>query len=235
MSERRIKWRKAVEANHIFLGDKGKGEEKFKSLIDEYGDDGMIFYEWGEAYEFWEDYKKAVSCFIKARRCFKHVDHWKMLSDEGRKRVSLKKQNSWEDNCDFGQWTTYHQIHTLKYIDAIIKLDSYIALTMYDSEPRITALLFRACLESIVISLLPKLPEFADDDLDNKIVSLQKIKRMGNHPLDPITFSHMNKVRKIGNDAAHPDNRKHLDFRYFQESLASFYLVAQWANIESKC
>jgi hypothetical protein len=232
LSQRRIIWRKAVEANHLFLSNQGEGDKKFVELVEEYGDDGMIYYEWGEAFEFHNDFKSAIFCYRKSRNGFKHVDYWKLLAMDGISRARLKKKRGWEEMYYFGQWTVYHQIHYFNNIDALIKFDALIALTLYDSEPRITALLLRACLESIIISLLPKFPEYKNDDLEEKIIELQKIKRLSENPLDPVTFEHMNRIRKIGNDAAHPFNRKHFDFAHFQESVRHFVFVGKWANEE---
>ena len=170
----------------------------------------MIYYERAEAYEFLRLYDKAIFDYENARK-FLDVEHWKYLSVDGITRVECKKNKTWEnENQKNGQWEVFHRLHCLDNIDALTKYDTYIAMALFDSEPRMTALLLRCCLETILLSILPI--NFSYNNSNERRIEqmIDTVKTLGQemkNPMDVSIYEDMDLARKIGIDAAHPNKR----------------------------
>jgi hypothetical protein len=227
MSEWRIIWKKAFFANELLIKNKMKGEKEFKKILKKYKTDGMVFYERGEAYEFIGDYTNAINDYQKASSLFP-APHWQRIAKLGINR-NLKKQSGKKYIHTDSQWSIFHRIHCLNNLDNLTKFDALVAITLLDSEPHETALLLRCCLESLVLSLLPDLPDSKEDEcLQELIFKLQNYYRNNYKPIDDFTYSMMDKVRDIGNKAAHP--RKRLTSIDFANSAKAFIVAAEWAD-----
>jgi hypothetical protein len=227
MSEWRIIWKKAFIANELLIKDRMKGEKEFKKILKKHKTDGMVFYERGEAYEFIGEYAYAINDYQIASSLFP-APHWKRIASLGINR-NLKKQSGKRYIHSDSQWSIFHRIHTLNNLDNITKFDALVAITLLDSEPHETALLLRCCLESLVLSLLPDFPNSKkDESLQELILKLNNYYRKKNKPIDDYTYSMMDKVRDIGNKAAHP--RKRLTQIDFANCAKPFIIAAEWAD-----
>lgn len=229
MSEWRIIWKSALDANNDLIRNRRMGEIEFLELLHKYEDDGMVYYERAEAYEFIKDFENALKNFQKAEDNFP-VEHWKRIARFGIDRINVKKVGG-SYSCEEIQWQIFHQLHTLQNIDLWTKFDALVAMTLYDSEPHETALLLRCCLESLVLLLLPNSIEVENAkglwELTNL---LKKHYRINCKYIKPEIIRGMQDVRIIGTKAAHPKNR--IGDNSFIYCVRPFILVAQWVNNE---
>jgi hypothetical protein len=229
MSEWRWVWKIALHANDTLQKDRKKGEQLFSKLHTTYPNDGMVYYEQGEAFELLNEFELAKEGFLSAEKLFP-VKHWKRVAHAGIDRVNMKISCNNYENSEF-QWEIFHKIHTFKNLDLITKIDSLVAITLIDSEPHETALLFRCCLESIILTFLTDFDNVDKDiGLYEMINDLRNLFRRKNQQIPEEILGAMDKVRKIGNIAAHPRNR--LSYQNFRECAHPYIRVAEWANIE---
>lgn len=231
MSERRKIWKQSIEANSLLLINKEEGEKKFRNILHSHPEDGMVYYERAEGFEFLCLYEKAIKDYRVSMQ-FLDVEHWKNLAADGITRVTRKINHELiNESEDYEQWGIFHRLHFLNNIDALTKYDTYIAMTLYDSEPRMTALLLRCSLETILLSLLPTNFSYKNNNerrLEKMIDSVKTQYLIT--PMDNSIFEDMDIVRQIGNDAAHPSKRNRLGFQYFKGCVKPFINSAEWAN-----
>src|SRR5688572_12300748 len=93
MTTHRQYWIDAIKANGDMALNPRKGKRAFESLIAETGgEDGMIFYERGEAHEYLQELDNALEDYDKAEAKMP-LSSWKEVARIGQLRIKGKKQN----------------------------------------------------------------------------------------------------------------------------------------------
>jgi len=210
MSVFRDIWAKAILASQELALNRAKGEAAFGKLLETYPNDGMVYYEWGEAYEYLKLFDLAESSY-KAAEEFFPIPHWKAVAREGLARVRHKKQSPRAELSKENLWTIFHRIHAVPQIPHKVRVDALSAIARFDSEPHVTAAQLRSCLEELVITLLDKAHiSYADaKTLESRIALLESL-----GIVSPSVATRMDKVRDLGNKGTHPEKRrKHVNFR----------------------
>jgi tetratricopeptide (TPR) repeat protein len=95
MSDWRFIMNLAIDAKKLMIQDIKAGEKEFEAMFSRFGNDGMIFFQRGQAYESLEKYKLAAQDYEKAHQLFP-MKKWKEAASEGTKRVKkkMKKLNA---------------------------------------------------------------------------------------------------------------------------------------------
>jgi tetratricopeptide (TPR) repeat protein len=81
--------RSASDAQKIMVGNKADGEEEFERLLRYYPNDGMIYYQRGQGFEYHEEYEKAARDLEKAEILFP-MAKYKIMAREALERVREK-------------------------------------------------------------------------------------------------------------------------------------------------
>jgi tetratricopeptide (TPR) repeat protein len=223
MSAFREIWKKAIEANHELALNKAKGESLFRKLLESFPNDGMVYYERAESYEYLRLLDLSESDYATAER-FSPVRHWKEVAQKGVIRIQRKRQSLPDDSPDT-LWGIFHRIHALPYLPHEVRVDALSAIARFDSEPHIASSQLRSCRESITIAVFEKAYiRHADaKDLERKIALLDSLE------IVPASISlDMDRVRDLGNKGTHPEKRR--KGVNFSPSAVAFIRVAEWTN-----
>ena len=220
MSAWRQIWAEAVLANREFALNRAKGEMAFKQLLEAYPDDGMVYYERGEAYEYLKEFDLAESAYIAAEKLFP-VPHWKAVAREGINRIQRKRQNPSESDR---QWSVLHRIHAVPQIPHEVRLNAIFAIARFDAEPKMAAGQLRACLEELVVTLL-----------DNVHIEHSDIRDLGQlthllsqaFAIPSLLVEKMDTVRDLGNKGLHVKARKKRVVN-FSPSASEFADIVEW-------
>lgn len=223
MSVWREIWKEAVEVNKLMILKRDFAALDFKLLLSKYGDDGMIYYEKGEAYEILGSYDEALLNFEKAKELFP-VPHWKKVSEFSIERVKSYSYGyvakSYDDFYSL-QWNSFHDIH--KFLN-IMDENRYLgisALTRIDSEPVGALINFRTIMEKELKA------HFQDvvQSLETNFCLSKALSRLKIEKVDWKVLNDMDNLRKEGNYAVH-ENEYHKE--YLKRTIHSFVRVMKY-------
>jgi tetratricopeptide (TPR) repeat protein len=125
MSLFRKVWAEAIAANQELALNRSRGEAQFQHLLEKCPDDGMVYYERGEAYEYLKDFEKAESDYRIAESLFP-LKHWKAIAREGLARVQYQKQSpaGQPRPPKDTQTAIIHRIHTVPQLPHEMRVDA---------------------------------------------------------------------------------------------------------------
>jgi len=140
MSQFRKVWADAILANQQLAFNRSKGEVAFKHLFEVYPNDGMVYYERGEAYEYLKVLDRAESDYRTAEGLFP-LKHWKAIAREGLARIQHFRQPSSGQSKppDDTQAALIHRLHSVPQLAHDIRVDAFSAIQKFDSEPHFAA------------------------------------------------------------------------------------------------
>jgi tetratricopeptide (TPR) repeat protein len=226
MSTWRKIWTEAISANHELCLNRSKGESAFRRLLEAHPDDGMIYYERAEAYEYLNELDAAEADYKTAEKYFP-VMHWKTVAREGIARIQLKKQAAKAASTlpNDTQWGIFHRVHAVPQIPHEIRVDALSAIARFDSEPHIAAAQLRLCLEQLVVALLEKIHvDYSDaGTLEKRIALLDSLEVIPS----PIVLQ-MDRLRDLGNKGIHAEKRKRPV--NFSPCMSAFADIVEWAG-----
>jgi tetratricopeptide (TPR) repeat protein len=84
----------------------GLGEQAFAELLRRYPDDGIVFYERGEAFEYSEDLQRAREDYERAEELLP-LPHWKTIARMAIQRVTVPESFKTAPP----QWLAFHDVH----------------------------------------------------------------------------------------------------------------------------
>lgn len=226
MSEWREIWQSSLVAQKQFHINNNFSH--FSKLLQDYPDDGMLFYVLGESYEVLNKLKEAKLNYSKAKD-YLPVKHWKQIAELGIQRVESKlTTKEFEPGNSFYdiQWNTFHKLHKFVYLPDDVRYKAITAISSIDSDYENSVALFRTCLEISLKELLTDTTPFTSSD--DKLVQL-----INEYCLQYIEGKHiknqMKSLRVQGNNATH-----HNDFDSSVENLLTildnFYKVMKVLN-----
>lgn len=203
MSEWRDIWKKSLFANSKLYFSEKLGQEQFENLLNEYGEDGMIYYAKAEAFELKGNKEKALENYEKAKKLFP-VDHWKAVAEKSYSRVQNNKsaEEIYNQNNFFDYlWFVFQKVYEFVYLDDFVRYVCVSAVSRASSEWPLSLIDFRTVLELIVNNLLEQQERFDFEKIDlNSSINQLQYKGIIN---DANMIETMHWIRKNGNKATH--------------------------------
>jgi hypothetical protein len=205
MSVWRDVWRDCVTANGKMAQSEEEGLIEFHKLMAEYGEDGMIHYSLGEAWEYRKNMQKAIKEYSIAKGLFP-VDHWKNVAEESIERISKSKTpEQFYDKDDFEQllWFGFQKVYEFVNLEDFVRYISLSAFSRASSEWPLALVDFRTVVELEIKRNFPEVIEkvkfsYPDYSLFNVIKELRK-----NRLIETSVLGAMDQIREAGNIAAH--------------------------------
>jgi len=141
-------WYLSLKANQMMVKNNDVSATAFIELLEKFPNDGMLYYERGEAFESLRDYQKAKKDYELALMYFPNPK-WKNVAYEGLKRTQNKitpTNKMHRLNLDM-RWNYFHFVHNFIYIPHIMRVFVLSALERYDEEEKLLSTgEFRICL-----------------------------------------------------------------------------------------
>ena len=198
-------WRHCITANRIMAEDEEKGLIAFQCLFQTYGDDGMLHYAKGEAWEYRRNKAKALEEYSKAQELFP-APQWKQTAADTIRRVQAgKRAEAFFDHDDFEKllWLAFQKVYEFVHLGDFMRYISLSALSRASSEWSLALVDFRTVLELGLKYMFPKIVEIAKQQphgytLCGVLKELQNQREVPRCILDA-----MHQIRKAGNIAAH--------------------------------
>lgn len=227
MSEWRDIWKEALVSGKNMIINRDINANCFESLVKKHENDGMVFFEMAEAFEFLKKYEKAIENYEKAKRYFP-VPHWQAVAEFSLERVKSYSpdyvRKSYDDFYKL-QWDNFHEVHGFVNILDECRYLAVTALTRIDSETTIALVNFRTILEKEIKEHYPEIVKSFGDNfcLSKALNALEK--EIQN--VDWEIIQDMDNVRDGGNLAAHENkyNRK-----YLKRNVYSFINILGYFN-----
>jgi tetratricopeptide (TPR) repeat protein len=196
------RWRcitdRAIKARELMMRDREQGEAEFERLLSRYGEDGMILYQRGRAYESLHSYERAHHDYAQAERLFP-MQEWKDRARTARERVAKileerHAQENWLDSAftALGTWCS-----ELGDLPDSLRQEVDLALRDALEAPQQAAVALRRCLEGLLDLDAPERGRVSqsNEDLSTRVRALDA---------PDAIVSHMHCVRIMGNIGAHP-------------------------------
>src|SRR3989442_2283790 len=115
MSNYRRIWAEAIRANQSLALNRDDGTSMFEQLVRRHPEDGMIFYERGEAFEHLGFLDQAEQDFTEAARLLTSP-HWKDVARLALHRIGRKRSADTKGrvvSVGTPQWDAFHRVHGL--------------------------------------------------------------------------------------------------------------------------
>ncbi len=221
-------WKCAVSANQKMVQAKDSSASAFVPLLEKYGNDGMIFYEMGEACETLKLDDSAIKNYKKAQELFP-VPHWKEVAAFAINRIEAKSTHF--DSAGYGkfyklQWNSFHTMHTFANLLDECRYLGISALSRIDSEANSEIVHFRTAMEVELNFLFPDLISSLDKNFCLRS-ALEILKIEG---VDWEIMRDMDNVREEGNLSAHANMHNE---KYLSRTIESFITVMKFFNDNS--
>lgn len=218
-------WKEAVSANQKMVLAKDSSANSFAPLLEKYSNDGMVFYEMGEAYETLEFDDAAIKNYKKARELFP-VPHWKDVAGFAINRI--ERNSTHFDSAGYGkfyklQWDSFHTMHTFANLLDECRYLGISALSRIDSEASSEIVHFRTAMEVELNFLFPDLISSLGKNFCLR-EALEKLKIEG---VDWEIMRDMDNVREEGNLSAHENDHNE---KYLSRTINSFINVMKFFN-----
>lgn len=239
MSVWRDIWKESLQANRIMAEDEENGQIEFHQLFKEYGDDGMLHYALGEAWEYRKDFQKAVEEYTKAKELFP-VPHWKKVAADTIERVSSNitaevffNMNDFENL----HWYAFQKIYEYVYLDDFVRYVCLSAVSRANSEWPLSLVDFRSVLELQIKTTFPKIVEsvkYRNNDYASLKELIYELKNNGY--INRNISNSMHQIRCDGNLATHDiEKYKHGYIREEDfDSIKNFLNVLDFFNTYNK-
>jgi hypothetical protein len=217
-------WEQAIQANQDFALRLPGGERSFAELLTQHGDDGMVSYELGQAHEFLGDPSSAESDYTRAEERFP-LPHWQEVAREARDRARRQKSAVRSPSRDYSFEAISHRIHAVPEIPHRARVCALFSAARIESQPWMSAALFRMALELAVVELLERhsVNYSSDDDLRRWIALLRQVPKATRQVIDGA-----HKCRILGNQGVHP--RWSGAAPDFKDGLIRFVEIVEWVG-----
>lgn len=222
-------WRQCVTANRIMAEDEEDGLIAFHRLFQTYGDDGMIHYAKGEAWEYRRNKAKAVEEYNKAQELFP-VPHWKNVASDTIRRVQADKcAEAFFDSNDFEEllWLVFQKVYEFVHLEDFMRYVALSALSRATSEWPLALVDFRTVLELGLKQIFPEIVDIVNEQPHGYTLFgvLKELQNQREVPRD--TLDTMHQIRMAGNIAAHdaknaPESEKCESAQAFLDILTYF-------------
>ncbi len=222
-------WKESVSANQKMVLAKDSSANAFSPLLEKYPNDGMVFYEMGEAYEALGLDDATIENYKKARELFP-VPHWKNVAAFAINRI--ERNSTHFDSAGYEklyklQWDSFHTMHTFTNLLDECRYLGISALSRIDSEASSEIVHFRTAMEVELRFLFPDLISSFGKDFCLRTV-LETLKTLFKiSQLDFEVFDELDKIRKEGNLSAHENNYNE---KYLSRTITSFINVMKFFN-----
>lgn len=225
MSEWREIWKKAIIASKHMILKTDLTASNFESLLSEYKNDGMLYFEKGLSFEILGVYSESLLSYEKAKDFFP-VPHWKKVANFSIDRVKGYSPDyisqSW-DNFYSLQWNAFLEVHKFINLTDENRYLSLSALARIDSEPTIALVNFRTVMEKELKNHFPEfIIKYGKDFCLAKGLAELKIE-----DIDWKILHDMDNIREEGNLAAHENEYRK---EYLKRTIKSFIRMLEFFN-----
>lgn len=225
MSKFRDIWAQAILAGQQMMRNPQLGDRPFGQLLSKYPQDGMIFYERGEAFEYLNELERAERDYAEAERLLP-LPHWKLVA---RRALARVQGSRCPEDIRAGeqslQWKAFHDVHAVPHAPHKVRVRALSALARIDSELRSALTDLRSCLEELVVCRLRRAHTVLPSDLEGKI-RLAELSRIA--PANIV--ENMHQLRQIGNSATHTGGT--LESRDVDSAIRALVLILRWSASE---
>jgi hypothetical protein len=214
-------WYEAILAgSRMALGPR-LGEEAFADLLLKHPEDGIVFYERGEAFEYLGDFQRARQDYERAGQLLP-MRHWRTIAGMAIQR--LTDPDSFKTAP--AQWVAFHTVHSTPEAPHELRRRALSALERIDSDWEAVVDL-RKCLGEMVRDLYRT---FAPNTRQPRRLEtrIYELRRLGVVPED--VASDMQRLRDLGNKGAHSSNT--LQPERVNQAIDSFIEVLHWCSIK---
>jgi hypothetical protein len=195
------------------------GEHAFDELLSKHPEDGMVFYERGEAFEYLGDLQRARQDYERAEQLIL-MPQWKAVVRRALQRVTIPESFKTAP----AQWIASHAVHLVPEAPHKLRVMALSALARIDSEQSAVGDL-RTCLEEMVDDLCrtfaPEIPP--REELEVQIRMLRGLRVAPEDVVDA-----MDLLRRIGNKGVHPGHT--LEPQQVDDAIRSFIQVLGWCR-----
>lgn len=218
-------WKSAVLANQKMVLEKDLNANVFVPLLEKYGEDGMIFYEMGEACETLKLEDSAIKNYKKAQELFP-VPHWKKVAAFAINRIETNSTHF--DSAGYKefyklQWNSFHIMHTFVNLLDECRYLGISALSRIDSEPNSEIVHFRTAME---VELEFRYPDLISS-LGKNFCLKEALERLRVQGVDWKIMRDMDNIRGEGNLSAHKNDYNE---KYLSRTIKSFIIVMEFFN-----
>lgn len=214
MSEWRDIWKEALVANRKFLITKNYEKSGFEDLIDQYKNDGMVYFCLAISYDFLNATQKAIENYNKAEHLFP-VKHWQNVA------IQFKNKISGKATVIDDQWKFFRQFHSFVYLPEEIRYKSISHISKIDSEPVEAFSSFRVSLEHALKFLLGKSSSSRIELKDIIKEAKDKYKNLSDLEIE------ISKVKDAGDKAIHENDYVS---KYLYGNLSNYVEIMQTIN-----
>ena len=226
MSSFREIWREAIGSGQEMMLKPQSAKQRFDQLLSKHGQDGMIFYERGEAAEYLGDVKSAERDYSKAVRLLP-LEHWRVVARRSLARVRHELDPTNPGPGKDLQWDAFHDVHGVPRAPDKVRVRALSALARIDSEVDSALMDLRSCLEEVVVDQLRSVSR-----RDWPKTLEEKIELLKSHEIAPSDIvKDMHQVRQIGNKGAHTDRT--IERRDIDSAISTFVRVLRHFYAES--
>ena len=226
MSDYRRIWVEAIKANQRMVIERFDGTAEFERLLAKHPNDGMLFLERGEAFEYLKLLDEAEADYTQAEGCLTSP-HWKEVARVALRRVRKTRTQSPSTRHVFSgtqQWDAFHRMHGLARVPHDIRKRAVPAIARIAAEPDSAAVDLRWCVEVVVGELEHRFGQGrSSKDLWQRIEDLRHLSTVPN-----TVVSQMDEVRRFGKQGAHPQGS--VPPSDWVTGLAAFIGVFEWAD-----
>lgn len=219
-------WREAVSANSLLIRNREAGERKFQELLEVHSEDGMVYYEWAEAYFAVKDREAALEKFRQAKERLP-LAHWKEAAQYGIEKTTGALSKVYEIRI-----TGISGIQPYLYSanESELKFLLLNSISRIKTEQVTATILFRLALETF-IEIIAEKEHFSrfSDLVDNINFICAKLS------LDPQLKTAMHNIRCAGNAKVHPRHKKKDEelARDFRGRILDFLTILKFYRSES--
>ncbi len=211
MSEWKNIWRESIEASRRTIIEDPKCKNFFKELCKKYPKDKMVLFEKAISLDWLKNYSDAIELYekVSSENDGLPVEHWRDIASFLLERCKEKKEkrplpNELKEFLAIGfngnrdliycyQWNAFYLLHNFTKLPAHVRYLAISSITRIDSEPEMSVIIFRSCMEESFKKLHP--------ERKDTISWLDEFVKSSILPKEYIGLSNM--LRKNGNKAIH--------------------------------
>lgn len=235
MSEWKNIWKESIAASRLTVIKDPKCKIFFKDLKDKYPDDKMVLFEQAISLDCLQKYNEAFELYeqVSSEQNGLPVKHWREIASFLMERCREKKAKcprpeTLQEILALGfrlndrdlvycyQWNSFYFLHSFINLPPHIRYLAISSTTRIDSEPEMSVIIFRACMEEAYKKLHPERPKsrtWLDDFIKDSIL-------LDKYPSELI--------QKNGNKAIHEGELENS----IEDIIVSFMKVMEYCNSE---
>jgi tetratricopeptide (TPR) repeat protein len=156
-------WQKAIKANQDMVKNRDINGVAFIELFQKYKNDGMLFYERGEAFESLHEFSKAQNDYEQALLFFPNPK-WRNIAYEGLFRLINPNSQLKVPSLSNLIWFYFHRVNSFINLPHEIRVFVLSSFERFGEEKRLSIGELRICLELILIGIVEKNKDIINEE-----------------------------------------------------------------------